>query len=95
MIATDIGYLLAVYQQPTLNLWEERQGFSFFARAVQLQAFSELASNGLGIPVPAGVAEAISWLQARLRRALEQQREHLRHLRRSRRRQQPAADIGL
>ena len=66
MIATDIRYLLAVYQQQTINLWEERDGYSFFARAVQLRCFSELASNSLGILVPAGVAEAIGWLQARL-----------------------------
>jgi glucoamylase len=66
VIATDIGYLLSVYQQPTVNLWEERSGFSLFARAVQLRCFSELANNTLGIPVPAGVDEAISWLGARL-----------------------------
>ena len=66
VIATDISYLLSVYQQPTKSLWEERDGFSFFARAVQLRCFSELAANGLGISVPAGVAEASSWLAARL-----------------------------
>ena len=66
VIATDIGYLLAVYQQPTKSLWEERDGFSFFARAVQSRCFSALANNALGIPVPAGVAPASSWLQARL-----------------------------
>ena len=66
VIATDIAYLLAVYQQPTRSLWEERDGFSFFARAVQLSCFSALVGNSLGIPVPAGVAEAANWLQARL-----------------------------
>ena len=66
VIATNIDYLLSVYQQPTLNLWEERRGFSFFARSVQLRCFAEVAANSLGIPVPAGVTEAISWLQARL-----------------------------
>ena len=66
VIATDIGYLLAVYQQPTKSLWEERDGFSFFARSVQSRCFSALANNALGIPVPAEIAEAISWLQARL-----------------------------
>ena len=95
VIATDIGYLLAVYQQPTKSLWEERDGFSFFARAVQLRCFSALAANSLGIPVPAGVAEAISWLQARLPEHWNSSREHLCHLRRPRRREQPAADPGL
>ncbi len=66
VIASDIAYLLSVYQQPTINLWEERNGYSFFARAVQLRCFSELAANALGIPVPAGVADAIGWLGARL-----------------------------
>jgi glucoamylase len=66
VIATDVGYLLAVYRQATKSLWEERDGYSFFARAVQLRCFFELAANALGIPVPAGVAEAIGWLQARL-----------------------------
>lgn len=66
VIATDIGYLLGVYQQPTKSLWEERDGFSFFARAVQLRCFSELAGNSLGIPVPSGATQATSWLQARI-----------------------------
>src|SRR6266545_4252111 len=66
VIATDIGYLRSVYQQPTTSLWEERDGYSFFARAVQLRCFSELAANAVGGPVAPGVAEAISWLQARL-----------------------------
>jgi glucoamylase len=66
VVATDIAYLLSVYQQQTVNLWEERSGFSFFARAVQLRCLSELAGNNLGVPVPTGVTEAISWLQARL-----------------------------
>jgi hypothetical protein len=34
VIATNIGYLLEVYRQPTKSLWEERDGFSFFAHAV-------------------------------------------------------------
>jgi glucoamylase len=66
VIATDIGYLLAAYQQPTKSLWEERDGFSFFARAVQSRCFAALANNALGIPVPAETAQASSWLQARL-----------------------------
>jgi glucoamylase len=66
VIATDVGYLLGVYEQPTRSLWEERDGYSFFARAVQLRCFTELAGNTLGIPVPAGVADAVGWLQARL-----------------------------
>ena len=66
VIATDIGYLLAVYQRPTRSLWEERDGYSFFARAVQLRCFTSLTGNSLGIPVPAGVTPAIAWLQARL-----------------------------
>ena len=66
VIGTDIGYLLGVYQRPTRSLWEERNGYSFFARAVQLRCFTALAGNGLGIPVPAGVTPAIGWLQARL-----------------------------
>jgi glucoamylase len=66
VIATDIGYLLNVYQHSTRNLWEERDGYSFFARAVQLRCFTALAGNSLGIPVPADVTPAISWLQARI-----------------------------
>jgi glucoamylase len=66
VIATDVSYLLSVYQQPTRSLWEERDGYSFFARAVQLRCFAELADNTVAIPVPAGVSEAANWLQARL-----------------------------
>src|SRR5512135_44873 len=66
VVAADLGYLLNVYQRPTKSLWEERDGYSFFARAVQLRCFTEIAGNSIGIPVPAGVSEAISWLQARV-----------------------------
>ncbi len=65
-IATNLTYLLGVYQQPTVNLWEERTGDSFFARSVQLRCFEEIAANTLGIAVPAGVSDAITWLQSAL-----------------------------
>lgn len=67
VIARNLEFLLGNYQNPTTNLWEEHQGLSFFARAVQLRCFREVAANTLGIPVPQGTADAANWLE----RALE------------------------
>jgi glucoamylase len=44
VVLTDLGYLLANYQLPTRNLWEESVGYSFFARSVHLDAFRKLYS---------------------------------------------------
>lgn len=66
VVATNLGYLLGAYQNATTNLWEERRGQSFFARAVQLRCFQAVTANTYGIPVPAGTAAAITWLQAAL-----------------------------
>jgi glucoamylase len=49
--ATDVAYLLGAYQNPTTNLWEERTGQSFFARAVQLACFQAVAANTVGLAV--------------------------------------------
>jgi glucoamylase len=66
VIGKNINYLLGVYQNPTLNLWEERSGLSFFARSVQLRCFQEITNNTYGIAVPAGTSSAINWLQNQL-----------------------------
>jgi glucoamylase len=66
VIGKNINYLLGVYQNPTLNLWEERSGLSFFARSVQLRCFQEITNNTYGIAVPAGTASAINWLENQL-----------------------------
>ncbi|AEG07108.1 glucoamylase [Sinorhizobium meliloti] len=66
LVETNLSYLLEVYQNKTTNLWEEYEGYSFFARAVQLRFFREISRNTIGIAVPAGVADAISWLQNQL-----------------------------
>ncbi len=63
LIGRNLEFLLDSYQDQTTNLWEEHIGFSFFARSVQLRCFHEVAANRLGIPVPEGVTEAISWLE--------------------------------
>jgi glucoamylase len=63
VIAANLDYLLSVYESTTTNLWEERQGYSFFARAVQLRCLRQVESNTFGIAVPAGVTPAIAWLE--------------------------------
>ncbi|MBV9314834.1 MAG: hypothetical protein JO100_14155 [Pseudonocardia sp.] len=63
LLAENVAFLLQVYEDPTTNLWEEHSGFSFFARAAQLRCLRELADNTHGIPVPAGTAQAIKWLE--------------------------------
>jgi glucoamylase len=68
VIGKNIAYLLGVYQNQTVNLWEEATGYSFFARAVQLRCFQEYLNNTLGIPVanPSGITNAINFLQTAL-----------------------------
>ena len=51
VIAMDMGYLLDAYKAPTVNLWEETEGYSFFTRSVQLRCFREYLNNTVGIPV--------------------------------------------
>lgn len=62
VISTNIDYLLSTYMSPTKNLWEERDGYSFFARSVQLRCLQEVTDNTYGIPVPQSTADAITWL---------------------------------
>ncbi len=66
LVARNLDFLLNVYRDRTTNLWEEHEGYSFFARSVQLRCFREIAANTVGIVVPEGVAEAITWLEAAL-----------------------------
>ncbi|HKM62529.1 MAG TPA: glycoside hydrolase family 15 protein [Acidisphaera sp.] len=63
VIGKNLAFLLANYQNPTFNLWEEHEGLSFFARSAQLRCFRAIAANTFGIPVPPGVNDAIAWLQ--------------------------------
>lgn len=66
VITKNVDYVLSCYRDATTNLWEEHTGFSFFARSVQLRCLTEIAANSLGIAVPAGTADAISWLRGAL-----------------------------
>jgi len=66
LIRKNLSYLLGVYQQPTTNLWEEHEGFSFFARSVQLRCLREIAANTIGIVVPHDLQAAALWLEAAL-----------------------------
>jgi glucoamylase len=66
VINKNLDYLIAAYQNQTFNLWEEHQGFSFFARSVQLRCFQAIKANTIGIPVPPGIDAAITWLQTAL-----------------------------
>ena len=66
VINQNLNYLMGAYQNQTFNLWEEHQGFSFFARSVQLRCFQAIQANTIGIAVPAGTAAAIAWLETAL-----------------------------
>lgn len=66
LISDNVDFILEVYRDPTTNLWEEHSGFSFFARSAQLRCLREIVANDIGLPVPAGVAPAIAWLEAAL-----------------------------
>jgi glucoamylase len=67
LVNANVAYLLGVYEDPTTNLWEEHNGYSFFARSAQLRCFEEIqASTIAGIDKPAGLAPAIDWLRQAL-----------------------------
>jgi glucoamylase len=65
LMNNNVAYLLENdnYKQPTVNLWEEHSGLSFFARSAQLKCFRAVVGNTIGLPVPAGVRPAITWLE--------------------------------
>ncbi|MEV4139592.1 hypothetical protein AB0J72_46445 [Dactylosporangium sp. NPDC049742] len=59
LVNANVAFLLTVYQEPTTNLWEERVGYSFFARAAQLRCFEEvLATPVADIDKPDGLRPA-------------------------------------
>ncbi|MGV9273684.1 glycoside hydrolase family 15 protein [Streptomyces griseosporeus] len=67
LVNSNVAYLLGVFEEPTTNLWEEHNGYSFFARSAQLRCFEEIqASTIAGIDKPATLRPAAD----RLRRAL-------------------------
>ncbi|MGD0441111.1 MAG: glycoside hydrolase family 15 protein [Acidimicrobiales bacterium] len=63
LIAANLNFLQNAYQGQTVNLWEEVQGYSFFARSVQLACFEAITTNTFGIPVPDWLDTAITWLE--------------------------------
>lgn len=70
IIATDIEYLLQKYQEKTHNLWEEADGYSFFARAVQLSAFRRVLGESRQLNIALDISAtniAISWLEQALK----------------------------
>lgn len=67
LVNSNVAYLLGVYEDPTTNLWEEHNGYSFFARSTQLCCFEEIQASTIdGIDKPAGLQPAIDWLQQAL-----------------------------
>ncbi|RBP16047.1 glucoamylase [Roseiarcus fermentans] len=62
----NVGFVLDVYQQPTVNLWEEVTGYSFFARAVQLRCLEAVQANTIGLDIPSNLGAAITWLTSAL-----------------------------
>jgi glucoamylase len=70
VIAKNLSFLLGAYQEPTFNLWEEHQGYSFFATAVQLKCLQAIASNQHGIKLSAGTTGALVGAMASMEAAL-------------------------
>ena len=70
LVAENVEYLLRVYGDETVTLWEEgwHKGHSFFARAVQLGCFRAIADNTIGIARPDGLNAAIGDLEDALKR---------------------------
>ena len=66
VVQRNLDFLVHHYREPSVNLWEETKGQSFFTRAVQLLCFTEFKANDLGFTLPFGSDEAIGWLDAAL-----------------------------
>lgn len=66
VIDANVDYVLNVYQDQTWNLWEERYGYSFFARSAQLRCLRRIADNTYGISTPAAIPSAVTWLEEAL-----------------------------
>lgn len=68
LMNSNVNFLLEKdnYRQPTVNLWEEHSGDSFFARSTQLKCFRAVADNKIGLAVAGGVQPAITWLEKAL-----------------------------
>jgi glucoamylase len=62
VVAADLDFLVQAYQHPTVNLWEEHSGFSFFARAVQLRCFQMLLDENRAGAHKDEVAAGVQWL---------------------------------
>ena len=61
VVSKNLNYLLGAYQDQTVNLWEEHQGFSFFARSVQLRCLQAIRVNAIGIPLANAIATTLEW----------------------------------
>ena len=59
VMQTNVDWLVAHYAEPTRNLWEEVDGFSFFTRSVQLACLRAVKANAAGLTLPAGLEPAI------------------------------------
>jgi glucoamylase len=69
LVRADLDRVLAAYQQTTYELWEERKGYSFFARSVQKKALERLAAaaDTFGITARLGDMDAAEkWLNGAL-----------------------------
>ena len=66
VMQTNLDFLLTAYQGVTRNLWEEVDGFSFFARSTQLACFRAVAASHVGLAVPDELPSAIAWLETAL-----------------------------
>ncbi len=64
LINANVAYLLAVYDEPTTNLWEEHHGYSFFARAAILRCFEQVLDTSVpGVDKPDALQPAVDWLR--------------------------------
>ena len=68
VMQVNVDYLVGAYDQPTRNLWEEKDGLSFFTRSVHLACLRAVAASDVGLTVPAATGEAIAALEAALGR---------------------------
>jgi len=66
VVSANVDFLVAHGDEPTKNLWEETNGHSFFARAVQVQCFSECLANAGALQLSAAQQSEMTAAKAEL-----------------------------
>lgn len=76
IVENNINYLILAYNKKTKNLWEETDGFSIFARSVQLKCFKEAVARKDLFNLP-DLSAAINHLNLQIWQHWDQSKKYL------------------